>query len=64
MLRAGAEGFPAHCPATRAIITIISGIRRYVPGSNMQEFPRDGDLREWPFHSGGTDGDNSGNQAM
>ncbi len=30
MLRAGAEGFPAHCPATRVIITSISGMRCYV----------------------------------
>src|ERR1700722_7437038 len=34
------EGFPAHCPATRAIITIISGIGRYVPDSNLQNFPQ------------------------
>ncbi len=39
MLRAGAKGFPAHCPATRVIITSISGMRGYVPDSNMREFP-------------------------
>jgi hypothetical protein len=30
MLRAGIEGSPTHSPATRAIITIISGARCYV----------------------------------
>ena len=39
MLPRRCEGLPAHCPATRAIITIISGIGRYVPDSNVQEFP-------------------------
>ena len=30
MLHAGIEGFPTHCPATRVIITSISGVRCYV----------------------------------